>query len=153
MISQENQTNFNEEQINQFQEAFSLFDKSGVGSIPTKELGAIMRALGSNPTEFQLVEINKEYNFDEDGTVNFHQFLILAEKYITIEDQNNIESLIRKTFNCDGGIVSTAELRYIMKSLGEKGLSDEELEEMINEADPENLGSISVDDFCKLFEK
>lgn len=159
MFSQENNPKINSKSSNlnqeQFLEAFSLFDKSGSGNIPTKNLGPVMRSLGSNPTEIQLDEIIKEYNFDISGAINSDQFLILAQKYIpkTIDDANEIENLIRKTFNCEGGVVSTSEVRYIMESLGEKGLLDEELQEMINEADPEKKGSISVEDFCKIFKK
>jgi len=34
-----------EEQIAEFKEAFSLFDKDGDGTITTKELGTVMRSL------------------------------------------------------------------------------------------------------------
>ena len=37
-----------EEQIAEFKEAFSLFDKDGDGTITTKELGTVMRSLGQN---------------------------------------------------------------------------------------------------------
>lgn len=40
-----------EEEIDEFQEAFRLFDKDGNGTITTKELGIAMRSLGQNPTE------------------------------------------------------------------------------------------------------
>ena len=42
--------NLTEEQIAEFKEAFSLFDKDGDGTITTKELGTVMRSLGQNPT-------------------------------------------------------------------------------------------------------
>jgi len=31
----------------EFKEAFSLFDKDGTGTIPTKELGTVLRSLGT----------------------------------------------------------------------------------------------------------
>jgi len=47
-----------EEQIAEFKEAFSLFDKDGDGTITTKELGTVMRSL---PAEWL------NFNFFWDG--------------------------------------------------------------------------------------
>mmetsp|Transcript_24268 Transcript_24268/g.32228 ORF Transcript_24268/g.32228 Transcript_24268/m.32228 type:complete len:99 (+) Transcript_24268:74-370(+) len=49
-----------EEQIAEFKEAFSLFDKDGDGTITTKELGTVMRSLGQNPTEAELMDMINE---------------------------------------------------------------------------------------------
>ena len=43
-----------------WQEAFSLFDKDGDGTITTKELGTVMRSLGQNPTEAELQDMINE---------------------------------------------------------------------------------------------
>ena len=42
------------EQIAEYKEAFSLFDKDGNGTISTKELGTVLRSLGQNPTEAEV---------------------------------------------------------------------------------------------------
>ncbi|CAF0863462.1 unnamed protein product [Didymodactylos carnosus] len=54
-----------EEQIAEFQEAFSLFDKDGDGTITTKVLGTVMRSLGQNPTEYELQDMINEVDADE----------------------------------------------------------------------------------------
>uniref|UniRef100_A0A8C9GK94 EF-hand domain-containing protein n=1 Tax=Piliocolobus tephrosceles TaxID=591936 RepID=A0A8C9GK94_9PRIM len=57
-----------EEQIAEFKEAFSLFDKDGDGTITTKELGTVMRSLGQNPTEAELQDMINEVDADVFGS-------------------------------------------------------------------------------------
>lgn len=52
------------ELFSEFKEAFSLFDKDGDGTITTKELGTVMRALGQNPTEAELQDMINEVDAD-----------------------------------------------------------------------------------------
>ena len=52
-----------------------------------------------------------------------------------------------KVFDRDGnGFISAAELRHVMTNLGEK-LSDEEVDEMIREADIDGDGQINYEGF------
>ncbi|KAL1818845.1 hypothetical protein ACET3Z_013714 [Daucus carota] len=53
-----------DDQISEFKEAFSLFDKDGDGCITTKELGTVMRSLGQNPTEAELQDMINENRGD-----------------------------------------------------------------------------------------
>lgn len=61
-----------EEQIAEFKEAFSLFDKDGDGTITTKELGTVMRSLGQNPTEAELQDMINEVDADGTQVICFH---------------------------------------------------------------------------------
>jgi hypothetical protein len=55
-----------------------------------------------------------------------------------------------KVFDRDGnGFVSAAELRHVMKNLGEK-LTDEEVAEMARQADVDGDGRIEYDEFVKM---
>jgi len=48
----------------EFREAFSEFDHNGDGVISAKELGEVMRSLGENPTETELLRIIDEVDLD-----------------------------------------------------------------------------------------
>ena len=122
-----------EEQIAEFKEAFSLFDKDGDGTITTKELGTVMRSLGQNPTEAELADMINEVDADGNGTIDFPEFLTMMAR--KMKDTDSEEEIMEafKVFDKDGnGFISAAELRHIMTNLGEK-LSDEEVDEEYEE--------------------
>merc|ERR1711934_656161 len=136
-----------EEQIAEFKEAFSLFDKDGDGTITTKELGTVMRSLGQNPTEDELQDMINEVDADGNGTVDFPEFLSLMSR--KMKDTDTEEEIIEafKVFDRDGsGYISAAELRHVMTNLGEK-LEDEELDEMMRESDVDADGHVNYEDF------
>ena len=56
-----------------------------------------------------------------------------------------------RVFDKDGnGFISAAELRHVMTNLGEK-LTDEEVDEMIREADIDGDGQVNYEGMCLLF--
>jgi len=69
-----------EEQIAEFKEAFSLFDRDGDGKITSKELGTVMRSLGQNPTEAELQDMINEVDTDGNGTIDFPEFLTMMAR-------------------------------------------------------------------------
>merc|ERR1712151_140585 len=114
-----------EEQIAEFKEAFSLFDKDGDGTITTKELGTVMRSLGQNPTEAELQDMVNEVDADGNGTLDFPEFLSLQAR--KMKDTDTEEELIEafKVFDRDGsGFINADELRHVMTNLGEKLTDD-----------------------------
>ncbi|KAF8601253.1 EF-hand [Ceratobasidium sp. AG-I] len=139
------------EQISEFKEAFSLFDKDGDGTITTKELGTVMRSLGQNPTEAELQDMINEVDADGNGTIDFPEFLtMMARKMKDTDSEEEIKEAF-KVFDKDGnGYISAAELRHVMTNLadrilGEK-LSDNEVDEMIREADVDGDGQINYEE-------
>lgn len=63
-----------EEQIAEFKEALSLFDKYGDGTITTKEFDTVMRSLGQNSTKAKLQSMTNEVDADSNGTIDFPEF-------------------------------------------------------------------------------
>mmetsp|Transcript_6144 Transcript_6144/g.10526 ORF Transcript_6144/g.10526 Transcript_6144/m.10526 type:complete len:314 (+) Transcript_6144:44-985(+) len=138
-----------EEQIAEFKEAFSLFDKDGDGTITTKELGTVMRSLGQNPTEAELTDMINEVDADGNGTIDFPEFLTMMAR--KMKDTDSEEEILEafKVFDKDGnGLISAAELRYIMTNLGEK-LTDEELDDMTRGADVDGDGKLNYEEFVR----
>ena len=139
-----------EEQIAEFKEAFSLFDKNGDGFITTKELGTVMRSLGQNPTNADLQEMINEVVRSGGHNIDFPEFLTLMAR--KMKDSNVEGEIIEafKVFDKDGnGTISAFELRHVLTSLGEK-LTDEEVDEMMREANIDMKSLINYETFVKM---
>jgi calmodulin len=141
-----------EEQIAEFKEAFSLFDKDGDGTITIKELETVMRSLGQNPTEAELADMINEVDADGNGTIDFPEFLTMMARRMKVIDYEEELLEVFKVFDKDGnGFISAAELRHIMMNLGGK-VSEEKVDEMMREADI-NLDrdvQINYEEFVKM---
>ena len=77
---EEEYSNLNEDQISEFYEAFSKFDKEDEETIPNTELATLMRALGQQPTEDELEEMIEEFDPDDNGTIYFPRFLVIMAR-------------------------------------------------------------------------
>jgi calmodulin len=150
MNNDPNEPTLNEEKVNEFKEAFEIFDKNKDGYITTKELGDIMKNLGQNPSEAELQDMINEVDIDGNGTINFKEFLgLMARK---MRDTDSQEELIEafKVFDRDGnGLISANELQHVMTSLGEN-ITEEEVEEMIKEADKDGDNYINFEEFVSM---
>ncbi|KAJ2725823.1 hypothetical protein GGI07_001030 [Coemansia sp. Benny D115] len=140
----------NEAQIGEYKEAFGLFDKDNDGLISTEELGSVMRSMNQNPTEAELQDMINEVDKDGNGKIDFGEFLsLMARQYNNGDDEEELKEAFR-VFDKDGnGVISASELRHVMTSLGEK-LTDDEVTEMIREADVDGDGQINYEEFVKM---
>jgi len=128
-----------EELIAEFKEAFSQFDKDGDGIIATKELGAVMRSLGQNPTEFELQDMINKVSADANGTIDFPVFLsMMAYKMKDTDSEEEIREAFRR-ISIKYGTISAANLRQVMKSEGIE-LTEEEVECFMREPDLDEDG-------------
>ena len=83
--------------------------------------------------------------FTGNGTIDFPEFLtMMARKMKDTDSEEEIREAFR-VFDKDGnGFISAAELRHVMTNLGEK-LTDEEVDEMIREADIDGDGQVNYE--------
>lgn len=137
----------------EYKEAFSLFDKSGTGVISSRELGNLMKSLGQTPTEAELRDLVNEIDINGDGEIDFGEFVGLMARQVVDHDT---EEELREAFKIfdknEDGFISPSELRLVMTNLGEK-LTDEEIDDMIREADFDNDGVINYEEFVYMITK
>jgi calmodulin len=69
---------------------------------------------------------------------------IMAHKVANADSEAELRAAFRVFDKDDSGTIDTAELRHLMKSIGED-LTDEQIEEMIREADKDGDGCIDCE--------
>lgn len=135
------------------QRAFSIFDKDDSGKISHTEMMGVLRLLGNNPTNGELEDIIRAIDLNKDGFIDFDEFArvwwVREQQQLEADFETELE-LAFKVFDTDGsGVITREELREKLTTLGEK-LSEEEVEELLAEADTDKSGTISFEEFKAL---
>ncbi|KRY33770.1 calmodulin [Trichinella spiralis] len=137
------------DEVDEFREAFMMFDKDKNGTISTKELGVAMRSLGQNPTEQELIEMINEVDIDGNGQIEFPEFCLMMKRMMKETDSEMIREAFR-VFDKDGnGVVTAQEFRYFMMHMGMQ-FTEDEVDEMIQEVDVDGDGQIDYEEFVKM---
>merc|ERR1712027_262672 len=117
-------------------EAFDLFDTDGSGEIDSKELKVAMRALGFEPKKEEIQKMISDVDDDGSGTIGYEEIL----KAFRLFDDD------------ETGKISFKNLKRVAKELGER-MTDEELQEMIDEADRDGDGEVNEEEFLRIMKK
>ena len=142
-----------EEQKQEIREAFDLFDTDGSGTIDAKELKIAMRALGFEPKKEEIRKMIADIDADGSGTIDFQEFLEMMTAKMSQKDSKEEILKAFKLFDDDeSGKITFRNLKRVAKELGEN-MSDEELQEMIDEADRDGDGEINPDEFLRIMKK
>lgn len=141
----------NELQRLEFKEAFEEFDKDGSGTISTKELLPVLRSIGQNPTEDEILNLVIEYDVNGDGTIDFDEFLEMMSKHTreTVDQTAEMREAF-KIFDRDGnGYIDFKELKQVVTRMGE-ALTAAEADELFREADLDGDGKLDYNEFVKM---
>ena len=142
-----------EEQKQEIREAFDLFDTDGSGTIDAKELKVAMRALGFEPKKEEIKKMISDIDKDGSGTIDFSEFLeMMTAKMSERDSREEILKAFRLFDDDETGKISFRNLKRVAKELGEN-MTDEELQEMIDEADRDGDGEISEEEFLRIMKK
>jgi len=140
---------FSEDAVAEFQETFMLFDTKGDGMIPCTQVGDVLRALGQNPTQSEVARLMQDQR--NDGRVSFETFLPILQAVSQKPIKDTVDDFVEglRHFDKDGnGFISSAELRHMLTSLGEK-MSEEDVEDLIR-GQEDSHGNINYEEFVKM---
>mmetsp|Transcript_4974 Transcript_4974/g.14737 ORF Transcript_4974/g.14737 Transcript_4974/m.14737 type:complete len:190 (-) Transcript_4974:107-676(-) len=142
-----------EEEIEEIREAFNLFDTEGKGIIDIKELKAAFRALGFQVKKAEIRRMMQDVDKESSATVPFDDFVEMATPKMQSRDTREEIMKVFALFDDDQtGAISFRNLKRVANELGES-LTDEELQEMIDEADRDGDGMINEDEFFRVMKK
>ncbi|KAL0233484.1 hypothetical protein PCE1_001999 [Barthelona sp. PCE] len=143
-----------EDQNSEIREAFDLFDSSGQGSIDAKELKVALRALGIEVNKNEIKRLISEIDPSNSGVISFEGFLSVMSLKLSERDSRQEMAKAFRLFDTENsGAITFKDLKRTAYELGESGISDEELQEMIDEADRTGSGSVSLEDFIRVLTK
>lgn len=169
-----------EEQEDEIREAFDLFDTEGSGSIDIKGFKVAIRALGFEPNKEELISLLSEVH-DGSGTIDFETFsTIVAKKMVNLcssissfifipqytdigfcslfiykseRDVHEDFMKIFRLFDDDAtGKITFKNLKRVAKELN-VDISDDQLKEMIEEADLNGDNGVDENEFLHILKK
>uniref|UniRef100_A0A673V118 Centrin 1 n=2 Tax=Suricata suricatta TaxID=37032 RepID=A0A673V118_SURSU len=142
-----------EDQKQEVRKAFDLFDADGSGTIDVKELKVAMRALGFEPRKEEMKKMISEVDKQGTGKISFNDFLAVMTQKMTEKDtKEEILKAFRLFDDDETGKISFKNLKRVAYELGEN-LTDEELQEMIDEADRDGDGEVNEEEFLRIMKK
>ena len=157
-------------QIEEFREAFHLFDKNQDGTITTKDLGNVLKAIGQNPSDEETQQLMERvrsnwtetwirvlnwccFQFDTDGTgsIDFPEFLALIAKIQkdALDDRDEVKDAIC-AFDKEGlGYLKRDQVEKIIREIGEP-MTDVEMNQMLDSMVYSSDGRIDIDAFVDI---
>ena len=136
-----------EDQLSEYKEAFTNFNKARDGIITAKELQEVMASLGKKPTDEEARDVIKYLDKNDKGGIDFNEFISMVAGTLKERDPADMMLEAFKCFDPQGtGIITADSLHKLMGRLGED-LTEQEVALMLSQADKKKNGAIDFEDF------
>ena len=125
-------------QLDEYKEAYLLFDKNGDGRVDAIELQQVLNSLGVFPKDDEVKDMVNEIDVHNTGSIEFDEFLALMSK--KMKDSDTEEELVEafrvfdKQFHGDVGYLFGRDIKMLMCTYGDK-ITEEEADELLREAE------------------
>ncbi|KAL6768622.1 DLE2 [Auxenochlorella protothecoides x Auxenochlorella symbiontica] len=112
-----------------------------------------MRALGFEPKKEEVKKLVADFDKDGSGLIDYEEFLqVMTTKMGERDGKEEIIKAFRLFDDDETGKISFKNLKRVAKELGEN-ITDEELQEMIDEADRDGDGEVNEEEFFRIMKK
>lgn len=151
--SMKKKNQISEEQLIEVKEAFSVFDSEQSGGLDARELKAAISALNIKITKEEIRQIYQEFGKDIREKITQDEFIEIAIPRLPDRHSKDYIQKIFQYFDLENtGKITARHLKKIAQEIGEN-LTDEELKEIMEEADRDADGYIGFDDFYRIMKK
>ncbi|VVT53321.1 uncharacterized protein SAPINGB_P003514 [Magnusiomyces paraingens] len=138
-----------DDQVSAIKEAFDLF-ASQEKTITKDQLAQVMRGLGQNPSETEIVDMINEIDVDGNGIIDFPEFLTLMARKIKDTDADSEMREAFGVFDKDhDGYISKEELKTLLQAIGEN-MADDEIQMLMDSIDTNGDGRIDEEEFIAI---
>lgn len=135
------------EPVREVNDVFNMMDSNKDGFLDPDDIRITMNTLGFEFNQQEIQRLIMELDPQNTGKIDLAAFSELIKQKMTEKDHiEEIQMAFQMIDTEKKGKITFSDLKKVAKELGET-ISDQELHEMINEADADNDGEISFEEF------